>query len=675
MLRTPQPIALLSTRIAAGAIVLAGLLTAADASAQAPAGGAVRPFLVQGAWSTRSLRWEVDPAALESAPGHAVVRVRDVVVPTAAGFETIELDLEPFHFLRRDLRVLVDGQLVGGREVLADGFSAWTGRVVGEADSDVFLALTPTGALGWIERADGGVHVVPVPQDGDWTRSSTVAMHVTDPLLEGAAEPWRCGLDTFGVPTEPADGAGGSDPRGAHGATPEPQGTILRTTIARECRIAVETDFQYFQRFAGAGSGQLTAAMNYATALLGAVSIRYRESTNTTLTASQMAFYTNSNDPWTTQETGGGSGGLLDEFSTAWRGANYPPNSDLAHFISGASLGGGVAFLSGLCSRFTGFGVSGNIAGNTPIPVQDFHPLNWDFMVVAHEIGHNFSSPHTHDYCPPIDTCASGACSGGGGCGSGPGTIMSYCHLCSGGMTNIRTHFHDRVATRMNNYAENSCIPLFDCEACGCGCPVVTSTTPSSVVAYDPLAPRTVTLHGSGFLSASLLLVDDVPVEEFTVQDDATLVFDMPLLQRTGSIPIAIGNSAGLGGGGGTIQVDPVPAPLLHIDFFDPDYPLILRQDGLPLAWASDPGDLVFVFLSSHDTPSFLPGIVSLDIGAQFTDLVRFWTVAVGPAGYVERHFATGSLPTFRPYWLQGVVMNAGLPLEPSPATMFHLIF
>ena len=61
-----------------------------------------------------------------------------------------------------------------------------------------------------------------------------------------------------------------------------------------------------------------------------------------------------------------------------------------------------------------------------------------------HEIGHNFGSGHTHDdYSPLIDTC-------GTSCPAGlpPGlplakstTIMSYCHLCNGGFTNLAYSF------------------------------------------------------------------------------------------------------------------------------------------------------------------------------------------------------------------------------------------
>jgi hypothetical protein len=85
--------------------------------------------------------------------------------------------------------------------------------------------------------------------------------------------------------------------------------------------------------------------------------------------------------------------------------------------------------------------------------------MNWDFIVVAHETGHNFGAYHTHDYCPPIDQCAPdgyyGPCQTQQVCQVG--TIMSYCHLCPGGITNSQTFFHSQIAGVMLGGISSSC--------------------------------------------------------------------------------------------------------------------------------------------------------------------------------------------------------------------------
>ena len=82
--------------------------------------------------------------------------------------------------------------------------------------------------------------------------------------------------------------------------------------------------------------------------------------------------------------------------------------------------------------------------------------------MVAHELGHNFNACHTHQTCnggTPIDCCYTGACCGGSGSGcssassSSTGTVMSYCHLWPGGLSNITTFFHPEIQDDMQTEA------------------------------------------------------------------------------------------------------------------------------------------------------------------------------------------------------------------------------
>jgi hypothetical protein len=62
-----------------------------------------------------------------------------------------------------------------------------------------------------------------------------------------------------------------------------------------------------------------------------------------------------------------------------------------------------------------------------------------DIVVLAHELGHNFGSRHTHDangYSPLVDDCGNGGCNSlvtGEAVSAGEASLMSYCNKCTGG--------------------------------------------------------------------------------------------------------------------------------------------------------------------------------------------------------------------------------------------------
>ena len=371
------------------------------------------------------------------------VLLTDVALPSGA---LVDLRLERLSVARRRFGFQVDGQ---ARADLLDALdlSVWKGEIEGEPGSVVMLGFSDYGSRGWIQRAGELVHFMPQPDaSGDWRNAVVLVqteaeMNSLGFVLEDTCAAGAPGLESL-PPTQPGSGSGTTYGAGNCGL--------------RECPIAFETDWQLFQVF-----GDLNAMTAYVTTLLTFVSDRYETQVSTVLTFPYMQFYTNSNDPWSAQDSGGNCQDVLYEFRDAWAG-NVPANANLGHLMSGASLGCGVAWLDVLCSTTNNFSVSGNINGDVNFPVVQ-QPNNWDFIVVAHELGHNFASPHTHDYCPPLDECPAmqywGQCQDEQICLTN-GTIMSYCHLCPGGTGNITTFFHPTAATVMTNAAA-ACLPLF----------------------------------------------------------------------------------------------------------------------------------------------------------------------------------------------------------------------
>lgn len=200
--------------------------------------------------------------------------------------------------------------------------------------------------------------------------------------------------------------------------------------------IAVDTDTELLAlKF----SDNTTAAAAYVANLIAAMNVMYERDLSIRLLQGTTYLRTG-NDPYTV--TGSpASPAQLDEFGDYWA-ANYGSvTRALAMMLSGksssANSASGIAWVSPLPLCSTSFGYSFN-----QVFRSDY--LAGDALVVGHELGHNFGSPHTHCYSPPIDTCYAGE----SGCYSGAtscpapatingvpnvrGTIMSYCHLLGG---------------------------------------------------------------------------------------------------------------------------------------------------------------------------------------------------------------------------------------------------
>ena len=410
----------------------------------------------------------------------------------------VALEVSPFQVFAPDARIVVHGPL---GDVLAPlPTDRWfTGHVAGDPLSVVVLARGR--ALRGFLVTDGLVSVLGAERhpygDGPPGR---ILVRTLDPETEvpDAMRHFTCGTDTLPVPPDAAD--------------PVRVGRRPLSNVMYYAGIAVETDYELYAKFNS--TPNLT---NYVGDLFSFVSAVYQRDVLVTLQVNYLSIWTTSADPWSATTTST----ALNEFLNYWNANRTAVPRSTAHMLSGKGLGGGIAYLSALCGGF-GYGVSASLSGVAPTSISKTY---WDFMVVAHELGHNFGSPHTHCYSPTVDECYSGE----GGCYSGPtsvppekGTIMSYCHLLSGGYSNIKMFLgvagetSQAVTTRIRNYVESHT----SCFGTSPG-PVVAAISPAA----GPTAGGTpVTITGSGFAGGATVAVGGVAATGVNVVNATTIM-------------------------------------------------------------------------------------------------------------------------------------------------------
>lgn len=192
-------------------------------------------------------------------------------------------------------------------------------------------------------------------------------------------------------------------------------------------------------------SSSLTSTQSYAIGLFNQFQAMYY---NERIAMELKSLYV-----WITQDeypTASSSAGLTS-FKSYWNARSNGFDGDLAHLLVQDGNGnGGRGYLDIICSRGTAYSYS-DIHGN----YQGVPTFSWDVEVITHETGHNLGSNHTHwcgwntgpgGSCGAIDDCV--ALEPSSGCTTCPvtnsnsaatsawqGTVMSYCHLVSRGIS------------------------------------------------------------------------------------------------------------------------------------------------------------------------------------------------------------------------------------------------
>ena len=353
---------------------------------------------------------------------------REIVVdafPLADG-NLVTLTLNRFEPMTADAQIVV--MTPTGPENLGPlETTFWTGGVDSDPSARVYLAVS---AL----RVDGFI----LSDTQTWVISSGPAGEVLPTVV-------------YDMRTVPADlvrvSGGGCNALIPPGGLPQiaqaaPGGFGDRGAPCRIVTVAIETDHETTIGV----SGNPAMAADYLTRLMGAVSVIYQRDLNVSLQIPYMRLWTTPEDPWDQSEMGAQLGQFRDHWAAGMRGIRR----SLSHFLTFRGLGGGVAWVGTICNYDYGFGLSSGVGGGFPYPLRDRDNRNWPLFVTAHELGHNFGTGHTHDsYNPVIDGCGNGDCSD-----AANGTIMSYCHGCAGGMTNISLRFGPRVVDQIQSYLD-----------------------------------------------------------------------------------------------------------------------------------------------------------------------------------------------------------------------------
>lgn len=211
-----------------------------------------------------------------------------------------------------------------------------------------------------------------------------------------------------------------------------------QATQRLECRLAVDVDYDLYKAF----GGDVAEIKRYIYTTIAQSSLVYERELNIKLSVTYVKIW-DSPDPYTRKND---IGIHLADMAQWWRQNQRSVPRDLLVGYSTKTdpAASGIAYLG-----YNGFAEATVIGYNQP-GATDRIPT------IVHEIGHVMGSPHTHN-CNwpggPIDFCGKAE----GSCYNGPqlariGTVMSYCHIVSGGKQ--ETSFHPLCIELMRRNAE-----------------------------------------------------------------------------------------------------------------------------------------------------------------------------------------------------------------------------
>jgi metallopeptidase family M12-like protein len=321
----------------------------------------------------------------------------------------------------------------------------YRGKIKGDPHSFVYLAVEPDGMSGTITRHGESYNI----------RSST------DPSLNikgGTLNVFEATEEQHNFTCEVDD----AFQQGPMIQAPNSEITSLEGLDTLEAVVALEADYESFLHYGGE-----TETENYIIARMGESSAIYEKDVAIILSIGQLRVWT-TEDPYPAKSANEG----LNVFTKYWKENMSHVERTIAIYISrkpisanGVSQGlawvgrvisdgnyGGV-----LCSESLGYNFV-KFSGN-----DNF--ISGHVGVLAHEIGHNFGSPHTQScyWRPAIDSCYNAeSIRGQSPCFSssqkhlilGGGELMSYCHLGGYGKNSKHNEIREKCGLHIRKRAD-----------------------------------------------------------------------------------------------------------------------------------------------------------------------------------------------------------------------------
>jgi len=418
---------------------------------------------------------------------------------------TISLDLEAFEVFAPGA-VIIEYTGKGPRRLAPPADRYFRGTVIGDLDSVVVLA---SGAkLRGFVYTRGQLYAIAPERNvyADNLPDRVARLRRVDPERDRPADMplFHCDVDSLPAPF----GEGMSATALGAPFSVQP----LWTSTVYTVDLAIETDYELYTKF----SSSTDAELRFIGDLTAAASAIYWRDVKSVFKIGTVHLWTTSSDPWTATTTST----ALSELLSYWNSNYTSVQRTIVHMLSGKNMGGGIAYVGVLCYSSFGYGLSSSLSTTFSVTNPN---LYWDILCYTHEMGHNFDSPHTECYSPAVDTCTpcdTFSCTGP--VPSGGGTIMSYCHACSGGYSNIILYFglngqaSQAVLDQIRGYIESkaSCLgPL-------AAAPTVTGINPN---VGSTTGGTSVTISGTGFQGYATVTIGGVKATGVTIVDSTTI--------------------------------------------------------------------------------------------------------------------------------------------------------